>query len=549
MWSDGNPQARRVLLGLAVVATAAGATIAVVLTTTDVGDRLPHPWRPSKEAQFPAAPACTACHPTETEEWQASAHARAAHNPLVHASICGRCHAPLGTMLDAEYQLKEYDQAPMSEMPASAAEGVTCVVCHAPTRVPEEQLLTFEPVWPNWRTSDLALEILPFDQALGPYGTGTEDDPPPVPNDSHPSLADPNMSSAELCRPCHNVVIDKSPLSPHAGLGQAYVRLLTTYDEWAASPYAKTGRTCQSCHMRRDRKLGPSAVAPPGTAYERPLPARPLADHTFTGVSTEYLTSGPEVDRQEERVADLLQGAAKVKLHMPRDVTPGGTLAISVTVTNTGAGHDLPTGFAYWSEAWLEVVATDADGRVLLTSGDTDEQGWLRDEFNPRVRAGTLPYDAYLVSLRARLMTVGPNRAAWKQPDGTLLIPPDAIPRNLNGTPILGTADYAVDTIVRQVNSGTPLPAAGSPFQEGYVLRFADTVLRNGIPAQESREARYRATLEPGVRGPINVSARLLIRSLWPWMLQQQEELPTPRPQPRIYEIAVARESIAVTAP
>jgi hypothetical protein len=543
-----RPARRRLLIALAAIVAAAAVTVAVALTVTDLGDRLPLPWRPTNEAKFPAATACARCHPAQVAAWQVSSHARAAHDPLVHASICGRCHAPVGTMLDPEYQLKEFDKTAMPGMPSSAAEGITCVTCHAPTHVPDEQVLTFEPVWPNWRTTDLALEIRPFDAALGTFGAGTAADPPPVPNDGHPSRVDPNLSSAELCRPCHNVVVDKGPLAPHAGLNQARVRLLTTYDEWAASPYAALGQTCQSCHMPRDRANGPAAVAPPGTTYQPPLPARPLASHTITGLSTEYLTAGPAVDLEEQRVADRLKGAAIVQVHVPGAVPVGGTLAVSVTMTNTGAGHDLPTGFAYWSEAWLEVTATDAGGRQLLASGDVDAAGWLRDEFNPRVRSGALAYDAYLVSLRARLVTVGPNRAAWLQPDGTLLIPPEALPRNLNGTPILGTADYAVDPIVRQLHPDAPLAAAGSPFQEGYVLRFADTIVRNGIPAQQSRTAHYQALVAPTVRGPIRVTARLLIRALWPWMLQQQAELPTPRPQPRVYEIASALATIPVSA-
>ena len=34
-----------------------------------------------------------------------------------------------------------------------AAEGVTCVVCHATTHAPDHHTLSFEPEWPNWRTT------------------------------------------------------------------------------------------------------------------------------------------------------------------------------------------------------------------------------------------------------------------------------------------------------------------------------------------------------------------------------------------------------------
>jgi hypothetical protein len=543
--------ANRAALGplLLFLVVAASLALNVALVLPRIADRLPHPWRPSAEAQFPPASECATCHPTEAQAWQVSSHARSAQDPLVHASICGRCHAPVGTQIDPLYQLNLYNQTPMPGMPSSAGEGITCITCHAPTQQPEQQTLTFTTEWPNWRTTDLALQILAFDKAIGPFGTGTSTDPTPVANSSHPSLADPNINSAELCKPCHNVVVDKGPFAPHCGFEQPRVLLLTTYDEWLAGPYAKAGQTCQSCHMPRDQQPGPAAVAPPGTTYDQPLPDRPLANHTITGVSTEYLTSGPAVDREEERAAARVKGAATLDLRLPDSVTTGGPLDVSVVTTNTGAGHELPTGFAYWSETWLEVTATDANGLVVLTSGDTDAEGWLRDEFNPRVRSGALTYDAYLVSLRARLVSVGPNRADWLQPDGTIRIPPDEIPHNLNSTPIIGTADYAVDPILRQLYPGAPLPAATAALQEGYVLRFADTIVRNGIRPQQARQAHYRADLAPGVKGPIRVSARLLIRSLWPWMLTQQEELPTPRPRLPIYEIATARQSVAVTTP
>jgi len=557
-----NVRAGRAWPAIAVVASCIAVAAIALLWRAHVSDRgLPEagavagggrfawPWRPSIDEQFPASTECARCHPTQAEQWSASAHARASTDPLVHAAICGRCHTPLGTQFDAEYQLKLYDRTPMPGLPAAAAEGVTCVTCHSTAHVPEDQILTFLPTWPNWRGTDLALETLAYDTARGTFGEGTIVDPAPVPNESHASQADPRLSSSDLCRPCHEVVVDKEPLAPHCGLSQARVQLLTTYSEWAASTYAIEGKSCQSCHMARDEALGTAAVAPPGTEYDRPLPPRPLADHTLAGVSTEYLTTGPLVDQQGERAAAHVKDAAALAVTTPSTIAVGADLMVSVAITNTGAGHDLPTGFAYWSETWLEVTAADADGRMLFASGDLDDEGWLRDEFNPRVLDGTAPYDEYLVSLRARLVAVGPNRARWQQADGTLLVPLDDVARNRNGTPIIGTDGDAALEIVRNLYPGAPAPVAGLALQEGYVLRFADTVLRAGIPARASRQARYVVPVAATVSGPIRVSARLLMRALWPWMLQQQEELPTPRPRPRIYEIAAAEGSVSVIEP
>jgi hypothetical protein len=552
--------ARALLAALAILVVLVVAVVLAVLvlpsgrrvTPADLAsaaDRVSLPWRPSNDKLYPAASDCADCHPTQQAQWEISAHARASDNPLVHASICGRCHAPLGTQLDPEFQLKLYDKTPMPNMPAAASQGVTCVTCHSTVHTPEEQLLTFIPEWPNWRVTDLALEIQPFEQALGTFGAGSAEDPVPVANDSHQSADVSSMSSADLCKPCHEVVVDKGPLGPHCGLSQSRVLLLATYSEWAASPYADEGQTCQSCHMPLDPHAGVAAVAPAGTEYKQPLPPRPLASHTVLGLSTDYPKTGPEVDRQEALVAAFVKDAATVALLAPKEAFPGAPITVTATLTNIGAGHELPTGFAYWSEAWLEVQATDAGGQTIFASGDTDEDGWLRDEFNPRVVSGTLPYDAYLLSLRARLVSVGPNRADWTRPDGTLAIPRQELPQNLNGTPIIGPSYDAAAAVWQQVHPGESLPAAAMALWEGYVLRFADTVVRNGIPAKGSRSAEYLLDVPEGTPGPITVSARLLERALWPWMLRQQEELPTPRPLPKTYAIAAAEAIVPLRTP
>ena len=42
---------------------------------------------------------------------------------------------------------------------------------------------------------------------------------------------------------------------------------------------------------------------------------------------------------------------------------------MEVSITSTGVGHNLPTGFAFVRQMWLEVKATDGSGRVVLSSG------------------------------------------------------------------------------------------------------------------------------------------------------------------------------------
>jgi hypothetical protein len=533
-----------VAIGAALVLVALAVWVAAV-----VPSRIPG-WRQSRgpeSAAYPSSATCATCHPVEAEEWRTSAHAYAGQDILVHASVCGPCHAPVGTQLDAEYLFKVTSGGELGALPAAANEGVTCITCHARSHAPEQHVLTFEPVWPNWRTTDLALRIDALDTALGPFGNGTADDPAPVANASHASAADASFQSAEKCRACHQVTFDKGPLAEQAGGPQPLVPMLTTYDEWVASSYPAAGRTCQSCHMPRLAEPGPAAVAPSGVTYDRPLPARAHADHSTAGVETAYWDPTAPLDLQARRSAEHLAGAAAVTLDVPRTVAPATSVTLTVAVRNVGAGHDLMTGFGFWREAWLEVVVTDATGSVLLSSGRLDDQGWLLDEYNPRVRQDPSLYDPYLVQLRTRLVKSPQNLTAWLQPDRTVAVPASAIKRNYNGTPVLSWAEFDADPIVARLQ-GDPggVPAEPSPLEEVYTLRYAEALIRNGIPAGATKEARYPLEVDANAKGPLWVSARVLLRAMGRDMTQQQEEIRDHPPIGPVYELGRALATVAV---
>jgi len=87
--------------------------------TADATDAL----RPSK-VFVDGAGRCGECHEKMFDEWETSAHARAATSPVYLAALassgneqCGtRCHAPLATAMGAKDMV--------------TSEGVTCDVCH-----------------------------------------------------------------------------------------------------------------------------------------------------------------------------------------------------------------------------------------------------------------------------------------------------------------------------------------------------------------------------------------------------------------------------------
>src|SRR6185503_14217430 len=71
----------------------------------------------------------------------------------------------------------------------------------------------------------------------------------------------------------------------------------------------------------------------------------------------------------------------------PARVEAGTPLEVRVRVTNTGAGHKLPTGFPEGREVWIDFKVQDADGAVLF------ESGAIRDG---KTEPGTRSYKAVL---------------------------------------------------------------------------------------------------------------------------------------------------------
>jgi hypothetical protein len=88
-----------------------------------------------------------------------------------------------------------------------------------------------------------------------------------------------------------------------------------------------------------------------------------------------------------------------LRLVGPASVAPGTQLDVLVTVRNEIDAHNLPTGTTFMRQLWLEVVATDATGRVLYSTGELDSNGDLKNHFS-----AVEPYaDHDLVTFGARL--------------------------------------------------------------------------------------------------------------------------------------------------
>lgn len=263
---------------------------------------------------------CT-CHPDLLKDWQGTMHAKAIVDPVFLlkaneaksaagdgvATFCKRCHSPVGNMLG------DVD----GKSNAVAAEGVTCMYCHQVTGMQG-----------TGNTSHLILADLTRRAQIKD---------PAAP---HPAVYSELHTKAEFCGGCHNV--------NHPTNG---THLESSYTEWLEGPYAKEGIVCQDCHMSANAGVvGPYQGQACSTGAQR--------DGIF---SMTFIGANVGQGAADEAVA-LLESAATVEVDVPEIVPAGKTATVTVTVTNKGAGHYLPTGLTEVREMWLAVYAEGKDG-------------------------------------------------------------------------------------------------------------------------------------------------------------------------------------------
>ncbi len=174
------------------------------------------------------------------------------------------------------------------------------------------------------------------------------------------SYLQPVYKDPIYCKGCHD------EFSP--GLG---ADIVDTYGEWQQSSFnnpedPSSHRTCIDCHMTGDiDRIGEPV---PGLATDGSAIRDNLVTHQFTGANHHLV--GLRNKKQEQMSIQLLKTSATLEQRLE-----GNNLV--VRVRNTGAGHALPTGVADFRQLWLRVRVTDADGRVLIDSGQADPAGNL----------------------------------------------------------------------------------------------------------------------------------------------------------------------------
>jgi len=480
---------------------------------------------------------CAACHRAIVAEWRASMHAHATRSPVTIAQnnqlldadlrgqrspdpkhICVNCHGPVAVAATGRARLplrrSGYEDAFL-------AEGVGCSACHQ---------------WRGAEAPGLA-GLARFQDGLRPGSTyfGAIDDP--AGNAFHRSRpASIVKRGGALCKSCHDVLYDRDGDGKIAkGIDLV---LQTTQEEYEAYA-ARGGRpTCVACHMpvRGAGRAAERASIPFEQDHE--APERALHDHSFVGVDYP-IDEVAERDPQRAAREALLRGAARLDLD-PAAAVRSGELSFTASITNVGVGHNLPSGFAFARQLWLEVRVTGEGNRPLFSSGalakpsdDLCDAGTLDDPGNPArpFVVGCKASDRMLVNLQQKLV----DRVD--------------VDRDRDGRPKLDAR-------------GETRPVAAAGAKEAWLqhltagviprVRPSDGAALSVIAPDETRKFGYRVPVGDARR--VTVTVRMLFRSLAPYMLralgsgQAKEEVPLAPLCDNLQVVEMAAKTITVEA-
>jgi len=410
-----------------------------------------------------------------------------------------------------------------------------------------------------------------------------------VDSSKHKSYHQAMFVRSEMCAACHDVT-NALPIRNTLGKFAGGFPIERTYTEWSNSRYAdRPGnkffdpahkRDCQSCHMQQDYGQPGTAQTlydPMGHALpilKEPVATdgkeRPFFTHHFVGgnafvprlIGKDVDSSGnvspyPELSvfsyssedhnspysravwthterkgayAQQARLAwDRLRHVLELEASGPATADAGATVPISLSVSNTGSGHDFPSGFPEGRIGWIAVHAYDlATGKELMIE---DSDPAFKDKTGkPRRSLG-------VGSLTTEEM-VDPNypKCIWKLPPGS----PDPYSIQFKAVASLGdgcpTLDlpYATALNLKTNEQGLPidrnnkvidashnptgleqfadLDGDGEVFDDSFLV---DTRLRPlPHPAATRKTDRYSVVIPPGTRGPVVVSTGVYYQSM-----------------------------------
>ncbi len=475
-------------------------------------------------AAFRPSEDCGGCHRSIYNSWKDSMHAHAITSPLTVVQnnldmkhslgttaspdprrMCINCHGPaVAAMTDGDRLPLGYERE---------KEGVECVSCH--------QLQ--EAVTPG---GGALASVYNVKLQRGDVYFGRLDGP--VGNAYHRSERNSLFDKPELlCATCHMVNYDKN----HDGRIVKGVDLVlqTTLDEYRE--YQRNGgrATCVNCHMpvvpgAKDAADG----AVPFLLKDYPPPDRQIHDHSFVGVDYPLDEVAKGKDPQKAKRAAMLKSAATFSLESQAVVKDNLELKINI---DNQTGHNLPTGFAFARQMFIELVVTDgantvfSSGLLQKPGDDLCDDGTFGDLTNP-LRGfvqGCAEVDKHLVNIQLKLVD---RIAALADPNGRPLL--DEGGENI----LIQSREAKGETYLQELTGGGVARK-----------RPIDNAAMGPIRPLQRRSYTYKVPLPRNVRSG-QFTARLLFRNLPPYWVRGMSREQPPNEKTRLEPLIPAIQTV-----
>lgn len=365
-----------------------GATdVELLLVAHHTGDNPAYNWLPSRyHADTGENQGCAECHSAQeitldftlpVDEWALDAHSQSATNPRFLTMFLGTDIHGNQSPATRYASSRDYGRFPLRPDPSQPYYGPgykldfpettgNCATCHTPAAAVNAPYST-DPT----QVSGVLAEGIPCDfchkiwtvQLEAHTGLPYPNRPGVMsftfrrPPDDHQFFAgplddvapgedtfSPLQTESTFCAPCHYGVFWDT-------------LIYNSFGEWLASPYSdpETGRTCQDCHMPR---LGATHFALPERGGLERDP-QTIFSHTMPGSADVALL---------ENTAELTLAATQ----------QDGVITVTVSVTNTAAGHHIPTDSPL-RQIFVVVSAKDGQGTPLVRQGGPVLPDWAGD--------------------------------------------------------------------------------------------------------------------------------------------------------------------------
>ena len=354
--------------------------------------------------------ATSGCHPDIYRQWNESAHHFSSfNNQWYRKSIiymqevngiqpskwCGGCHDPavlLNGVMDKP--IRENLHTP------AAQAGLACTACHSIERVKDTMgnsgyVIKYPPL------HDIAASDNPIIRSLHNYLIRLDPEP------HKKSFLKPfhRQNTAEFCSTCHKVHLDE-PVNNFR-----WVRGFNDYDQWQKSGvshqgalsfyYPETAKKCVDCHMPLVDSTDAGNIN--GKVHNHRFPAANTA-LPFVNQHPDQLKAVTDFLQDDVVTLDLFTNGVPI----PSDgveIARDAKTRIDVVVRTRNVGHRFPAGTIDAFDIWLEVKATDENGKIVFWNGRI-----AAPDGNGPVDPSAHFYRAYMLDAHGNLIN---KRNAW----------------------------------------------------------------------------------------------------------------------------------------